>query len=798
MMTDPRTDTIQDTHRTGWSLHGVAVCLGASAGLHLIGIAGVYRAILDPLPRTSVIVMAVALLAAALGAWLPQRLVARRLRSASQKPSGGAGDFDSDLLPHTLTPAQQGMMWVMLAAVSLGAGTVGLLLLWATGPIEIAHRWVAERFFVGPAELLGADLVAVVAGVAVPWLIIGLALACLYTLSASYRAPGQIGGGLIGSVFIGAALGLAIGSSPALRASPGRTVLLAHLPLFIAAVVAVARASRRQAADKLARLPELQPPQCAPEAGQALLATLGVWGFLVGSSFAVWPRVVNTGLNVAPAAAQFLSAWMLFCTGIGIMIGNWLAARKQRPAGASGPWMVLAGLGTEAAIAACAIAGRLGQSGGDANAPLPSAVVLSGLAIAGLVAGGSFSHLKRALLLQAGSAAVAWTQIATAAFLGAVLGVVVTLCWIVPMAGTLVALAAAGLAALAAGGMLVIFDVGGPTKRHRWHLVGVFAALAGLMIGLPRIRPGWLRWQGDSAAVREGRWLTVSLIKRQGDSQVVVEPRGEDVVPAADQRTAVRAALRAVMRLRGRMNRCLLISTGELSPDPADAAICRTIGLARYDPLDAGASPSYSEVADRHQEAEDAHYPALLRLRVDRGQYDLIVLASVPGGHPANAAVWSVESLRRATRRLAPRGMLAGLIDPADYGRLELASIAATFVAAAPSDAQAALVGTDAHPMLILLASAPPATHWDWSAAARAGMHHTGPLKTFCRVARGARPNSLRVLSLIRLGSAGNGGLQLTDYVCQTPEWRRLEPDDRPVPIWPPSPTKNRPAQTVP
>ena len=781
-------DTIDrgEGHPGLW-IRSIALCLGMAGGLHLVGIVGVYHAVLDPLPRSSMLVVAVALLAAGLGPWLPQRVIARRLRSIRRDGDVVGVGLRWEFLSHTATPAQQGLLWVVLAVGCLSTGTIALILLWAARPIELACLWLTQRFFLSPAELLAADVSAVVAGVFVPWVIIGLIAACLYALAASHDPPSRAGGGVAGFILVGAASGLAVSSWTILQSSPGRTALIGMLPMFVAAALAVVRAGKHQSLQAGEAYPEAQVPEHAPEAGYALLATLTAWGGLVGTALAVWPRVVTTGLSVAPVAESLLPAWFLLFVGVGVLVAGLPASRSDHPAGACGLVMVLAGVAMGLAIAGCAIAGLVAQGAPHADGRWTTVIVLSALAVGGGGAGAAFPYLKRALIAQSGSPAVASAQVLTAVLTGGALAGLAATCWIVPVAGTLVALAAAGLVALAAGGLLVIFDVGGPTRHRVRRLLTVFAALLGLMVGLPKVSRVWLGWGHDVVAVQEGAWLTASLVKHGEDLELAFDLQAERPRTGRSRSRAMQRALHAVRQLRGRINRCWLISPGDLLPSEFVGTRGGDVETTGFDPIGPklfGASrrsSNPSAVADRSAE------PALRRLRSTRTQHDLIVIASMPGGHPANAVIWSVEGVQRAMRRVAPRGVLAGLLRPAEHAQTELAVIAATFAAAVRGDTRAGLVGEGTDQVLVLLAAGAPPPEWDWSAAAQAGMRRVGPIAGFVRVVPGVLPNSLRALSLRPSGRMAEGGLQLTDYVSKTRNWRELKPSARPAPVWPPT-----------
>ena len=786
-MIESTSTTVRADPLAGLWIRLVAFCLGAGGCLYLIGMIGLYHAILDPLPRTASLAIAAALLAAAVGSWLPQRAMAWASRSGRRSGEALASAIPSDVLPHTITPAQRGLLWVVLAVAALAAGTLGLILLWATGPVEDAHRWVAERFFLSPVELLAADFAAIAVTLIPPWLAMGLAIACLYSLTAGYELPGRTGGGLAGAMLIGAGLAMAAGTSEVLQASPGRTALVGTLPIFVAAVLAVGRAGKRQPVDLDPQSGDAQLPEWAPEAGYALLGTLVAWGAVVGTMLSVWPRVIATGLKLLPVVEGRAQGWLALMVGLGVVVGGLLARRHGRPAAGCGLAMVLAGIATGGTIAGCALAGTLGQKHTTDSLGMTTGLVLSALSIGGLAVGGAYPYLRRALIVQSGSPSVARAQVMTAALTGVVMGAVAAPCWIVPEAGTLVALASASLVALATGGLLVIFDVGGTPNGRRWRLATVFVGLMGLLIGLPTVSRQWLRWDRNIAALREGPWLTASLTRR---AEVVIEPGAARLLPTPTATSATRRGLRAVMQLCGTPDRCWLISSGELAIDRLIANDRQRIEAVCYDPLGATLFDGVRPDGRAPTLPIRSPVPALRALRWVRTRYDLIVIAPVPGSHLANAAIWSAESLNRAVRRIAPRGVLAGLIPPAAFGRVELATFVATFAACAPSNAHAGLVGQGADQVLVLLASGDPARgQWQWDHAARAGMHRVGPVSSFLKVAPGVLPNSLRAPAPGLNVSGEKGGLELARYVSETAAWRRLGLGDAPMPVWPPQPS---------
>jgi len=220
-----------------------------------------------------------------------------------------------------------------------------------------------------------------------------------------------------------------------------------------------------------------------------------------------------------------------------------------------------------------------------------------------------------------------------------------------------------------------------------------------------------------------------------------------------------------------------------MEPRAEETALCTRIETTWYDPV---AAEVFRLERAGGGAASFSGDPAMIRLRGSRERYDLIVIESMPGGREENRAVWAVETLERAVRRLAPKGMLALLVRPADCDRTELVVMTATFNRAVPGFTRAALVGSGANQVLVLLGCPDGRPRWDWDAAAQAGMRRIGSLRSFLRLVPAVVPNSLRRPAFSRADPSAEGGMELVRYVSQTSDWRELEPGPRPVPIMPP------------
>jgi hypothetical protein len=763
-----------------------AFCVGMAGSLHLLGVAGLYRSILDPLPRTTILAVVIALLAAASAPGLPHQVAVRWFRRKTRGPHPAWDSVRSGLLSPDLGSARQGLLWVTSAVILVAAGLAALILLWATGPVELAHRWLLETCLLSRAEVFAADAVAVGVPLVVPWMAIGLAVACLEALSAGYESPGRVGAGAFASIVLGVAVGSSLAQTDLFMASPALTALAGTVPLFVAAVLAVVRAGRRHPLDASVDPFEGQLPQVAPEAGHVLLTTLVVWGAIVAVNVAIWPRVVAAGLNAAWSIESWLVPWQFATLTAGIFLGGRWARRRGQPAGGCGLAMVTAGAAMGAGITGCSLLGGAGQASGSGGSVVAAVVVLASVAMPALTLGGAFPYLQRAVLVQSGSPTLACAQVVAAVLIGAVLGTVASMAWIVPEAGTLVSLGGASLLALATGGLLVIFDVGSPAGHRRWRLTFVFASLLGMMVGLPAAGQQWLRWGGDVTAFREGLWLTALQVRGERVPRIVVGST-KGLRPSRDMDPArMSQAIHAVIRLRGPVQRTWFITTGGLQPDPIDAPLCGQIDTSPYDLVAAQIFPERLAGAEPRRPGPVSADPALLALRCAGAPYDLIIIESIPGGGANNHAVWALETLQRARRRLAPHGLLAAMVRPADCGRSEFATLVATFADVMGDSARACTVGSDADLVFTLLGTADQGPVFNWDAATAAGMTRSGTLRGFLKSVHRVLPNSLRNPLIFQPDGTPGGSLPLVQYVIQTADWHPLLATPRPTPVQPP------------
>ncbi len=803
-MADAATDFDEaPTAREGAWLWPVALCFGVAGALHLVGMIGQYQAILDPLPRTVVIVVVVALAAAILGLRIPYGRTDRFGKRGAGRGEETPSRSTFSLIPQRPSAEQRGVLWVLLAVACLSAGATGLVLLWATGPLEAAHGWLMSRFLLDKIELLLIDSLAVLPGVGIPWLFLGLAMTGLHALVVSAEGPRGIRLSLLGGLLLGAGAGLGVSRVGFLATSPGRTALVAMLPLFLAAVLAIIRAGRNRPLSERTDAPEIRPPERAAEGGYALLSALIVWGALFGTGLVVWPRASEAGAVLPWSLQPFVGAWFVSWVGVGATAAHVWARKAENPILACGPLLVVCGAVTGIAIAGCSATGAAGRWAAEGGAAWQAAIPVVCLSLAGLCAGGVLSFLKQSVLLQSGTPGTGWSHVGTTVLVGTAIGVAMSACWTVPHVGTLVALAGSGLLALATGGLLVIFDVGGPARHRRWKLAGVFGVLLAMMVGLPWLSRGWLRRDEGIVAMREGTWLTLSVRQEEGRARVVVEPHPVEDADEESHATfpsgpALQRALQSVACLRDRYKRCWLISAGDLRPTEALRRRCEEVRASYYDPDAAVAFRRMRDEPLRSRRGGDSDRPASLALRSTHERFDLIAIAAVSGGHPANRLTWSIEQFERAFERLATRGVLAALVRPTEYGRGQLASLVATFALAAPHRSRAALVGSGSEVVLVLLATKGSPSRWNWAASAQAGMRRVGPIRSFLEVVRGARGNSLRNRDPALLGRRlmGDGGLQFARFVSRRDDWRELQPAAPPVPIWPPSPPSTDPPQT--
>lgn len=775
-----RNTTIATEPRDGLWLCASAICTGVAGGLLLVGSVGLFHAILDPLPQTTAMVVALVLLAAAIGPWIPQQIIAHQLRLIARDERRGPTEASLTLFPTSFSPQQRGLLWVLVAILSVTAGATAIIGTWMTGPLERLHQWFVDHSIISAIELSILDLFVIAGATTIPWLILGLLTTCLHHLAAAQEPPARQGGGLMASILIGAAVGALLAQTETMQTSPGRTILIGTIPLFFAAVIAVLRAGRKRPSDENSEPAFPLLPEWTSEGAYVLLGALVVWGIVLGTVLSVWPRALHIAMPL-PRLDATAGGGLILAIAVGSLIGGRRARKAAEPAGACGPVLVLVGATTGLAIIGCALLFSDARAAGNSLTGWRTVLSVSLLAMSGIGLGTAFPYLRRAIVVQSGSPAIASAQVLSAAIFGTILGVVLTLCWVTPAAGTLVSLSITVLLALLTGGLLIIFEIGRPAGRRGRRLLAVFATLLFMMMGLPIAAQRWLRTHPNTVALLEGQWLTASVCNRDSGREVVLEPSRREA--AAPRPRDMQQATHAVTRLHGPARHRLILTTGDIRVSERDKALCPLATVFAYDPV---VSRLFQPNPMPDTEGLESSAPALWQLRTGHTRYDLIIIQAPSGGHEANAIIWTLETIGRAVAKLAPKGTVAALIRPADFERDEIAIITATFSQALPGFTRAALHGPDSDPVLILLGSTTQRPVWDVEAAAQEGLQRIGHVRTLLKLAHNVAPNSLRSPTLFLSDRRRGSGLELIHYVGQTSDWRPLEPSSRPRAVRPP------------
>ena len=156
---------------------------GLALGWQWLGLSVILASAMNPSPATNMRLGTVALLAAALGPWLPERLVLAMLRFIERYRYGKA-DTDADTAANfwmlrAIRQRDQSLLWLSLSVLACIAGVLALLALLLNGVVFHFYRVMLERFFWSHVTLCGLEWCLIGAWASIPWLINGLVVATL-------------------------------------------------------------------------------------------------------------------------------------------------------------------------------------------------------------------------------------------------------------------------------------------------------------------------------------------------------------------------------------------------------------------------------------------------------------------------------------------------------------------------------------------------------------------------------------------------------------------------------------------
>jgi hypothetical protein len=610
-----------------------ALLIGLGAGWQWAGLRLILSAVIDPLAKTTTMLTAIALLAAAAGPWVPVRILpaaarlSRRLCGRSAPPEGNGPTF---WMLRAVHERDESMLWLAVAVLS---SLSACLVLVTTGLLIVAgraYRTLIEDFFWTGLTLSGLEWVGTAVLTAPAWGITAITLAALPPLLAAQKQDPRSVPGLLAAFLAGTGLACLAHDWLADRGLSGeQQLLMASLPLFALAALSVFRSQESQPPPTFRGDQPEEPPELARGEHLTLLA-LAAWGtgtVLVGTGWV--EGMSQTGIAGA-ALTRLWPSFYLLVLASGLAAG--LLKTRMRPEDHCGRALWLAGV---AAGAGVTLACRLPE--GWAGLVIQFAVIC-------VPAGWALGQAGRAWLAHSGVRARGWGQLSTAVLVGTAVGLMIGRWAGFPHLGPMGTMAAGALILLSVGGIVIIFEESSPSGiRHR-RLALVFASLAAAILLFP------------------------ADIQRRARAS-----RQQSI------RTAPRGELESVldMALPGARRFCVI---GLDVTGPAQQ-LTRAAGPAALVSLSYAFSPQHERATSAPDLASWDN--AFRALRLDRGVYDLIYqrgpLQQTGGRFPG----YTLEWFERLVRHLAPGGVVVVDVPLAGLTPDAISVIAATFQRAA-------------------------------------------------------------------------------------------------------------------
>jgi len=715
----------------------VAALVAAGAGTQAAGLFAISAATLGPTPGTAAWVVAICLVAAAVGLMLPEQLVVHFVRSAwarargvpaPDSPAGG----DRQVVRH-------GVLWLALAAILVAAATAAM--------VALAGLMLMDRFY---PRLLGAFLWTPAAARTAECLVSMVVLSPLLVLygvsltfvHAVYRRPDE-GSELVdlpALVVVSLAGGIAVGQLVLLpRSTASHVVLLGVGLLCVAALLSVLAAGIVERRAVGADQPTAHVPPEAADTVAAVLLCVGTWGFVLGTLVvSVSSAAGALGLfNGSAAMCGFLAA-----TGVGIGVGSRAAPRS----GMLWPFSAAMLLTAVLCLIALCIVGRLG----GLSAGVLAVIGAMGLGVA-LAAG------RGGLATRLAGESRRMAEALAAALVGLACGVSLAKAWLVPWLGWPAGVAVAGLVAAASAGVLATAD----RRTSATTSVGLTAAALAVLLGFavaPRPRTLARAFAPFSLAAR-------SVEQPGSGAGIVWRTTPADVVPDADLLAWLRhlagspfAPLEAVVVQPGwtvRRVRCVPVSGQK--PPTMEAA------------LSEGADARYA-VEVLVGRTSDAAWRVL---QVDLERYDLIVVGPRDSG-VWSQAFWTSEFFQLMRRRLADGGVAVVVVRPSRVPSVDLATLTATFAAAFP-EGGCSVARLKDRDVLVLAGCRGDGGQLAWERLGRTTPVWTGGYDALLVAGGAVEIHSLRQPRLRGKGAAATAAGLLSSGV-----WRRMAPGDSP------------------
>jgi hypothetical protein len=482
-----------------WSRSVLDGPLAAYASMLLLGLAigwqcsasqRIFAAAIGPDPETTSMVVGVALLAAAVGPWLPGRVIlgiARFIQRRGRRSREPDDDVIGSLLVLRATRERdRSLIWLSISVLACAAGVLSLLTLMLMRPVAGTYHYVLQHFFWTNATLSGLEWLGTTLLIGPSWVLHGLLITTLASAVGRER-PVRQRPGLIAAIVAGPGLALLLISKwRAETLSGAQEFMVGVLPLFIVAAMA-ARMSQR--ADKP---PRTAPPvETAPElpggAEGLIWVLLVVWGIATALAGTGWVTCRHIAARDWPSAhTQW--GWYLLVLGLGTAVA-WQHARHQtRSASGCGMAAWTAGLGAGAAsVLASFYPGR------------PWSELLQ-LLLPGLTFGYALHYAELAWLARSGSETQGFAQLVSAVLAGLAVGVIAGRWWALEALGPVGMMTAGALIMMALGGIVQIYEEDRPARIRHQRLALVFSSLAAAIILFPAATRRWDRWEAARVA----------------------------------------------------------------------------------------------------------------------------------------------------------------------------------------------------------------------------------------------------------------------------------------------------------
>ncbi len=636
--------------------HASMLLLGMGIGWQCSASQKIFAAAIGPDAETTAMVVAVALLAAAVGPWLPGRLIlgiARFIQRRSWRSRGPDDDLIGSLWVLRATGGRDNaLIWLSISVLACAAGALSLATLLLMGPVARAYHYVLQHFFWTNLTLSGLEWLGTALLIGPSWVLHGLLITTLATV-VGREEPARQPPGLVAAIVAGPGLALLLLANWGTGAlSGGQEFMVGVLPLFIVAALA---AKMSQRTDKPAGVvtAETAAPELPGGAEGLIWVLLVVWGIAAALAGTGWVTCRQVGARSWPSA-QTQWGWYLLLLGIGTAIA-WRHARHQtRSTSGCGmaAWAAGAGAGATSVLAAFY--------------PDNLSSTLLQLLLLGLTFGYALHYVELAWLARSGSEIQGFAQLASAVLAGLAVGFMAGRWWALDALGPVGLMTASALVMMALGGIVQIYEEDRPARiRHR-RLALVFSSLAGAIILFPTATREWDSWEAASTTPpipTDLNWLAttelpsarqICLIGVDGNSSIQWAGLGKarvDIIPFP----AIELARETSPRLPGRTR------------------VLRSSGFRA--------------------------------LRLEHQLYDLVYQQGQLAARTDRYAEYSIEWLSRLSSLTMPDGEIVLDVPLEGMSPRAVASIAATLRQAALAPVRWTLVSTDGQPMIRLKAN---------------------------------------------------------------------------------------------